>query len=595
MKFVSIKFLTIFIVIVLLALILFFKLVWLGNEIQVAPLQLEDSVINFPYSDENNKESLIIKSDQEHYTGDTGSDAYFSVTNISKIDESAILLFYFPGQFIPNRNDPPGTQPATVTFLEQREGDSWRRMEFFSKNIKINDDLLGPAIIKRKSIPEDFEIKAGTQIEVKAGQTVYFKSRISFRPTDSGEFWIEALGKNGGYGLLDPTYTGTRYGSKTSTDTAPAWFASGSLDWTHRKKITVDYKKVSGGSDLSNFPVLFSVIDSTLATTANGGKAASGSGEFVFTSSDGTTVLPHEIERYSATTGEFIGWINVTTLSATNNTNLYIYYGGPAAGTKTNQRKAETWNSAYKGVWHLSNGTTLSALDSTSGANNGTVSGTIAGTGKIDGAGNFDGTDDDINIGDKITDALTTMTICAWVNHDTITSDDAMLAKRNATTAVGFIFFRDDVGNGGNDLYSFFVQETAAAGGTNTRVESAGGSSPISRWSHICGSMTLNNANGLNMYINGLKTSTSPVTTSGITDIDATTQALLIGDDDQTARPFDGQIDEVKISNSVRAEGWIVTEFNNQSSPSTFYSLGGLEAKTPSGPGLKIKGGVKIK
>jgi hypothetical protein len=32
--------------------------------------------------------------------------------------------------------------------------------------------------------------------------------------------------------------------------------------------------------------------------------------------------------------------------------------------------------------------------------------------------------------------------------------------------------------------------------------------------------------------------------------------------------------DEVRVSNIVRASGWLNTEFNNESSPGTFYTLG---------------------
>ncbi len=36
---------------------------------------------------------------------------------------------------------------------------------------------------------------------------------------------------------------------------------------------------------------------------------------------------------------------------------------------------------------------------------------------------------------------------------------------------------------------------------------------------------------------------------------------------------FDGRFDELRISDKVRSNGWMRTEYNNQSSPSTFYSL----------------------
>src|SRR3990167_10280897 len=72
------------------------------------------------------------------------------------------------------------------------------------------------------------------------------------------------------------------------------------------------------------------------ALTSAGGKVASGSGEFVFTGSDGITVLNHEIQAYDPSTGELAVWVVVPTLKATSNTELYVYYGGASAGP-TNQ------------------------------------------------------------------------------------------------------------------------------------------------------------------------------------------------------------------------------------------------------------------
>ena len=40
---------------------------------------------------------------------------------------------------------------------------------------------------------------------------------------------------------------------------------------------------------------------------------------------------------------------------------------------------------------------------------------------------------------------------------------------------------------------------------------------------------------------------------------------------------FHGLIDELEISNTLRSAGWIGTKYNNESSPSTFYSLGSQE------------------
>src|SRR6185437_6745312 len=41
-----------------------------------------------------------------------------------------------------------------------------------------------------------------------------------------------------------------------------------------------------------------------------------------------------------------------------------------------------------------------------------------------------------------------------------------------------------------------------------------------------------------------------------------------------SGRYFNGKLDEVQISSTVRTSDWITTSYNNQSSPSTFYTVG---------------------
>ena len=59
---------------------------------------------------------------------------------------------------------------------------------------------------------------------------------------------------------------------------------------------------------------------------------------------------------------------------------------------------------------------------------------------------------------------------------------------------------------------------------------------------------------------------------------------MRIGDgvpDSYFAGAFVGAIDEVRISNTARSDGWIATSFNNYASPSTFVSVGDEEALLP--------------
>ncbi|OGU70036.1 MAG: hypothetical protein A2W30_04910, partial [Ignavibacteria bacterium RBG_16_36_9] len=79
-------------------------------------------------------------------------------------------------------------------------------------------------------------------------------------------------------------------------------------------------------------------------------------------------------------------------------------------------------------------------------------------------------------------------------------------------------------------------------------------------WNHIA---TTYDRSKLKLYVNGVLVDSSTFTET----INTNPFNLKIGDD------FSGTIDEVCIFNTVCTAGWILTEYNNQNSPGTFYSV----------------------
>src|SRR6185436_8701426 len=126
-------------------------------------------------------------------------------------------------------------------------------------------------------------------------------------------------------------------------------------------------------------PVLISVTDANLQA----GAQASGN-DILFTDGDGVTKLAHEIEKYSSVNGNLVAWVQVSAVSPTTDTVLYLYYGNAAAADQ--QNRTGVWDPNYKGVWHLPSGGTLSVGDSTANGNNATIVGSVqTGTGQIGG------------------------------------------------------------------------------------------------------------------------------------------------------------------------------------------------------------------
>ncbi len=361
----------------------------------------------------------------------------------------------------------------------------------------------------------------------------------------------------------------TEYNNQSSTSTfytvgseqSRGWYGSG---WGYRKPITLQGTKIATTTD--GFPVLIDFTDIGLSTTTQ-----ADADDIVFTSADGLTKLPHEIELYASTTGRVVAWVKTSLASSTNKV-LYMYYGN--AATSSEQLVSSVWDSNYIQVQHLEE-TGTCPTTFTDSSNNGTngsckISPTATSSGKIGYARSFNGTTDSITYTDLLAMENAEVSGSAWVYHKTITGDDYILLK-GASGSGGVALFRDDVGaSGRTDVYTIAVGNN---GGLVTRVESVTNSSPQETWTHVAFTFKTNTAsNGLKLYVNGIEDTNSPTST---TDNITTNWAagLAIGESN-SASFFDGVIDEVRISTNVRSAGWILTEYNNQSSTSTFTTLG---------------------
>jgi len=135
-----------------------------------------------------------------------------------------------------------------------------------------------------------------------------------------------------------------------ATPAQAAWYNS---SWQYRKALTIDYTRV--GATLSYFPVLVSLAsDTDLAADAQ-----DDGDDILFTSSDGTTKLDHEIELFNGTTnGQLVAWVKIPSLSNAADTQIYMYYGNGSATSQQNARAVWDFggSNCSRGVWYLSRG-----------------------------------------------------------------------------------------------------------------------------------------------------------------------------------------------------------------------------------------------
>ena len=333
----------------------------------------------------------------------------------------------------------------------------------------------------------------------------------------------------------------------------PPWY---NCSWSYRKNITIDHTRVSGTQYY--FPVLINIAsDPDLSASALGNGY-----DILFTLSDGTTKIPHEIESYTSSSGALVAWVNVPTITSTTDTTLFMYYGNATSANQ--QNKNGVWDANYKGAWHLNETGTGTRYDSTSNANNANTrnyDGDEAATGKIGGAQDLDGTNDYLESANNIgITANAVRTISFWVKLDT-TGNQGMVTWGNAANNQkfgGLIF--------GANCY---LWGWSSENDWNTGVAGQTGA-----WHHHA---IVNDGTKGRWYVDGTELGTGFAHTYATADSHA---FMGVGIDTATNYYMNGIIDEVRISNSARTAFWIQTEYNNQNSPSTFYSLGNQEQWT---------------
>jgi hypothetical protein len=204
--------------------------------------------------------------------------------------------------------------------------------------------------------------------------------------------------------------------------------------YAYRRAVTIDHTKVSN-TDQLNFPVLISGSYSYLATTANGGNVTNANGyDITFTSdASGFSPLAYEREMYNASNGAVDFWVQVPVVSHGSDTVIYMFYGNSSV-TTDQSNVTGTWDSNYAGVWHFPTGSTLSASDSTSNGNNGTINSASATNGEIDGAASFSGSLNPITLANSTSLSITgNLTIEAWIKTNA-TGDRRILSHSNGSS-----------------------------------------------------------------------------------------------------------------------------------------------------------------
>ena len=356
--------------------------------------------------------------------------------------------------------------------------------------------------------------------------------------------------------------------SKLITVTPP--FISCSIG--KRKKITINDASYAGSDDLTNFPFLLQINnDNDLKHTSFGGKVQSLTGwDIRFTSSDGLTLLPQQVESYSPSTGSLLVWVQIPTIYASQNTYFYMYYGD-AAYTGSDPTISAAFGSEYLGVYHMGTGTGRSLFeltDASTSANNATNTGTTNSAGKIGAASTFNGTTAYVTLPNESKFEISNFgkqTLSAWVN---ITTYSASAYAKYLDKGTGSWTLRRDNGSVRVEMREDY-QSPEFLNAINT------GGIAIAGWHYLVSTFD-HEVNNMVVYIDGSSAASSKnVPANQI--IQNNTNQVRIGADagGVPGNYFKGMMDEVRIENVARTADWIKFEYDNMNNPVGFATISG--------------------
>jgi hypothetical protein len=338
------------------------------------------------------------------------------------------------------------------------------------------------------------------------------------------------------------------------------------------KDLEINSDEVEG--DLTNFPVLINIYDSDLKTHAQS------SGSDIMFYSDSFIPLDFEIDfynsTYNTTHAHLVAWVKMNVTGSAGGS-LKMFFGEQTSTSRENQ--VATWSNGYLGVYHFSedpgsSGTLFDSLTLNNGTADNMESADLS-DGQVGKTYTFDGSNERVTLGDIPAWETNTGTVSAWVRIEGVSSGGNVLAA--GYTAI-------------NTYYQMFRAMNASQGAVQIYQNEPGdlhslvSGTPIDRNGEFHHVVLQSNGTHYIAYSDGVKNETFVILAGSndgkwYSDIDFLDQWHfgVLNQGGSWYGYFTGKIDESRITDQVRSESWIVTEYNNQRDPDSFHQLETME------------------
>ena len=489
--------------------------------------------------------NLYVKGELREKNIDTNRTSYWNRSNTSTYTANLAKSYF---DYSPRNMHIISKNLSTGTYMLPRDDDltSWHGKCAFISSIKITTTSQNYDVYLYKN--EEYDNNAISTIKIGENLNLDNEIKLDIHYKSIANFVYLKIIDNDGTNSFDVYISG---------ECREAYL----FPTNQKQKIIIDHTKVTG--TLINFPVLIKINSPNpifLCSEDNGEN-------IYFTGINDNIEYPAEIEYFSKEENSLVAWVKVPILSSSVDTEFYMHYTN-SARKRTNNPK-DAWDSNFVGVWHLGDSES-GVLDST--GNNDmtkTSNAPVEVDGKINKAQQFDRTNRtyaECSTPDAlaITDDLTMQ---AWIYpfETTGTNTQFIMARNTITTNIYYGIYRTNGTTNLGYVNVYIHGQAAGVIGISTPY-------PVNNWYHL---VVTYSKPTLKAYLNGELVNTTSINPTGTGEGNFINIGARSNTADGTgsALGFNGNIDEVRISNIARNADWIATEYANQNDPNSFYSI----------------------
>jgi hypothetical protein len=357
--------------------------------------------------------------------------------------------------------------------------------------------------------------------------------------------------------------------------------------WSHRAALTISAAYID--EDLTNWTLVFDQSFNAVLTQINGPldldgtrPAKSDGGDIRFaTDAAGLTEIAVDLREWTPNNDAALATceiaVKISFVDASANTTIYLFWGNSAAEKPLPDSlygQYNAYDSDYELVYPLSENSG-SRLDRTSNQETLTPNSTpTAVDGVVGNANSFDGLNDYLYSGtSNPIEGGNTFTVECWSkaprsqpNGYTDASIVTLATAGVTSDALGFWCDAASPASGRSNLIAWLV--------AGERIESDTGQWTDDTWEHFAGTSS---STTLKLLINGVEVTDSPKSVA-IGNIRSNTRFLVAAwDFDLDRYERNGEIDELRISSTVRSNAWIAANYHNQRNASGFLNFGPIE------------------